>query len=416
MHYIMWQENRKMRYTVEIKLKDNLHCTGCSACCDICPVNAITMQSNFEGFLYPNINENICIKCGKCMKICNKTNDKEILAKPIEIYAAVNKNRERLLKSSSGGVFSIIAEYVLSQNGMVAGCIFDENLTARHIVTDKPDLINKMRGSKYVQSDISHVYREIALLLKEDKKILFTGTPCQVAGLKAYLGDIQENLITIDLVCHGVPSPGLLKKHIKWRQNKLKRKITGLSFRNKSRINKGTYYLMKVCCEDKTKYMYSWQDPYFQAFLKGQDLRESCYRCPYAKIERTGDITLADYWSAPDLYPSLNCKSGVSLMLINTVNGQKILSFVKNKLHLMPSVIDEAAKSQGNLINPCNRPQIRDSIYQNINQMGYNKWANSYFYSIRYIKSKLIYLIGKCITPKFKKKIKKFISSKTFKK
>lgn len=395
-----------------IKLKDKIHCTGCSACCDICPVNAITMQSNNEGFLYPNINEDICIKCGKCMKICNKTNDKEIFAKPVKVYAAINKDKEKLLKSSSGGLFSVIADYILSQNGMIAGCIFDENLIARHIVTDKPDLINNMRGSKYVQSDTTHVYQRIASLLREGKKILFTGTPCQVAGLKAYLGHIPENLITIDLVCHGVPSPGLLEKHIKWRQSKLKGKIIGLSFRNKSRINKGTYYLMKLSCENKTQYIYSWQDPYFQAFLQGQDLRESCYTCPYAKTERVGDITLADYWTASDLHPSLNCKNGVSLLLINTINGQKILSCVKNKLDIIPTFIDEAVKSQGNLIHPCSRPQIRDSIFQNIDNIGYDKWANSYFYSSGYIKSKILCSIGSCITPEFRKKLKRIISSK----
>lgn len=397
---------------MEIKLKDNLHCTGCTACVDICPVNAITMQRNSEGFTYPNINENICIKCGKCMGVCNKASDKEIFAKPIEIYAAVNKDKENLLKSSSGGVFSVIVEYILSQNGMIAGCIFDENLIARHIVTDKQDLINKMQGSKYVQSDITHVYCQIASLLKEGRKILFTGTPCQIAGLKAYLGNIPENLITIDLVCHGVPSPGLLEKHIKWRQDKLKGKITGLSFRDKSRINKGTYYLMKLCCEDKTKYIYSWEDPYFQAFLQGQDLRESCYRCPYAKIERAGDITLADYWTAPNLHPSLNCKNGVSLLLINTSNGQKIIFSVEKKLDLIPSVIDEAVKSQGNLIHPCNRPLIRDSIYQTIEQISYDKWANRYLRSPGYIKSKIICSIGRFITPKFRKKLKRLISSK----
>lgn len=209
-------------------------CYGCRACEQICPKSAITINPNEEGFLYPVLEETRCVKCGLCQKVCPFDSKLEKHSEEIRVFAAQYKNKSSLRTCSSGGIFTAIANYVLENGGEVAGCIYDENFIAVHILTDNPTIVEKMKGSKYVQSDTTHICLEIQGKLKAGKLVLFSGTPCQVDGLKQFLQKSYDNLITVDLICHGVPSPLFFEKYIKYIERK-KGKITDIRFRDKER-------------------------------------------------------------------------------------------------------------------------------------------------------------------------------------
>lgn len=220
-------------------MKDNINkishkeCTGCSACLNSCVKKAISFEPDCEGFLYPNVDNNLCVECGMCNKVCQAI-EKINFQSPIECYAAQNQNHEDLLKSSSGGMFLVFAKEILNNGGYVSGCILTENFVAKHIVTNDLDEVYKMCGSKYVQSDLNNCFSQIKQLLTENKIVLFVGTPCQVSGLKLFLKKEYENLITLDFVCHGVPSPLLLKKYITEFEKKGV-KIIDFKFRDKKK-------------------------------------------------------------------------------------------------------------------------------------------------------------------------------------
>ena len=391
-----------MKYIGEMDIKK---CCGCRACEQVCPVGCIKMNYDAEGFIVPIIDVTKCISCGKCVEVCSQK-DSDIYNGnngESEVYAARNNNKATVLKSSSGGVFIAIAEMILSQNGVVVGCAFDENFQAHHIlVHDKVDLW-KLMGSKYIQSEIGNVYGQIKKILLENRPVLFSGTGCQVASLKKNLGIEYDNLFTIDIICHGVPSQKLFNKYLKYLEIKHNGVVTSYDFRCKDKSGWG--HVAKYVINSKEYYETSTLDPFYHAFIQTKIFRECCYSCKYACNNRVGDISLGDYWGIEIVHPEFASDSGNSLVLVNTPKGKKIFSEIKKTLMTVESSYQKAAVKNCNLTKPASRPLDRDRIYKEIDTIGTKDYISNYFSVGISLKAR----IKKFIPYSIKKKIKKLL-------
>ena len=388
-----------------ISILDKNNCTGCRMCEQICPVNAIKMIENSEGFIEPYVNKEKCINCGLCANRCPQLNSvKCTRLEKIEAYAAKNKNVSEQKTSSSGGIFSAIANYIIENNGVVYGSVFNDKFVVEHIrVNNKEDLF-KLRGSKYVQSNTKHTFKETKANLESNKIVLYSGTPCQIAGLKAFLGKEYNNLITIDIVCHGVPSPKLFKKYLKWLEEKNNSKIKKYEFRNKEKNSWG--HTAKVYFENgKIKYLNSNLDPYYKTFLDSKINRECCYSCKYTNTNRIGDITLADYWGIEKEHPNFYDEKGVSAILVNTKKGKEILNNIKGSIQLENTTLEKILNKNSNLKSPPQRKQERDGIYRNIENMDFDIYIKNNLKFKRKVKD----IIKSIIPNSIKSKIKKFM-------
>lgn len=341
-----------------IRLASQETCTGCSACANICPKSAIKMQMDKEGFLFPLIDASLCVECGKCMNACpilNVMNSRN-LSEP-EAYALWSLIDRRY--SSSGGAFSAFARMILDRCGVVYGAELDESLTCKHTyIQDVADL-GKLRGSKYVQSEIGTSFQTCLSHLKQGKNVLFTGTPCQVAGLYLFLGKEYDNLLTVDLACHGVPSNLIFKSYIRKLQLKYKENIKGFFFRKLD----GWGFTPSVKLSEKVKPLYGVDNLYMAAFDKAAIFRKSCYTCPFAKIPRIGDCSIADFWGIGryGMPFNHNTSKGVSLVLVNTEKGRKALCSLTD-IFKERRTLKEALYENGNLVNPSNKNSSRDEI------------------------------------------------------
>ena len=388
-----------------IECLDRKKCTGCSLCAQICPKNAIILEKDKEGFSMPKINKEKCINCGLCYKKCPQLYEEELKDKKVKkAYAAKNKDVDIQKKSTSGGIFNLIAENIISKKGIVYGCAFDHNMVANHIRIESNEELDILRGSKYVQSNINNTYKMAKEDLKKGKPVLYTGTPCQIEGLKKYIDTNDENLITIDLVCHGVPSPKLFEKYIKYIEKKENSKVVNYEFRNKEKNGWGSN--VKIEFENgKKRYIKGSLDSYNKTFYAAKAFRESCYNCKYAKKERVGDITLCDYWGIGNELPEFEDYNGVSGIIVNTIKGQDILEEISNKILLKESSVESIAKYNQNLNEPVSRPRERDNIYKEIDKKDYK----------RYMKENLKFkidikdVIGSVLNYKLKKRIKKVL-------
>lgn len=351
-------------------------CCGCTACKNICSVGAISLSEDEEGFLYPEIDKSRCAKCGRCKQVCPYNND--IAGNtPLKTYAMINRNSEELMNSSSGGAFIAFADAVLNDGGFVCGCIFDENLQAVHVLSSEIDTVKKMQGSKYVQSIVGGVYKEIKEKLEIGKPVLFSGTPCQVDGLKKYLGREYPELYTLDLICHGVPSPRLLSYFIKSEEINGK-KINSIKFRDKKRngwCTRGTVsYSIKN--KKKIKIISPFNNSYYQLYyLRNAVSRQCCYTCRYANTSRVGDITIGDYWNIVKISPETDTSGGVSAVLVNTEKGEKLIEIISDFAKLSETSLEAAVAGNGNLSAPSEKPKSRAEIYIRIEKDGYKKVA-----------------------------------------
>ena len=315
-------------------------CTGCSACYSICPNNSIVMHNDREGVLHPKIDKKSCINCRMCEKICpvlsnDKKNDFEKIA-----YACYTKDEDIRLKSSSGGIFTELARFVLKQGGVVFGAAFSDDFTSvRHIAVNNVDDLQKLRGSKYVQSDIGDTYKEAKRYLSENRLVLFTGTPCQIAGLNSFLIKKYDNLITQDLICHGVPSPLVWRKYVEYQESKSNSDIKSISFRNKDNGWKGFKVLFEF--KNNAAYLQTFSDDiYMQGFLKNYYLRESCYSCQFKNGKGTSDITLADFWGIENVFPEMDDDKGTSLVIVNSEKGQKLFGQISGNIVLKKTSVE----------------------------------------------------------------------------
>lgn len=325
------------------------NCTGCGMCSNICPQNAVSMVIGHRGFVFPQIDKEKCVDCGLCEKKC-PVNQPAKGGRVIKIYAAWNKKNSIRKKESSGGVFSLLATEVLQNGGVVFGVAWSEEFLPEHIKVDCLDDMPKLYSSKYAQSNTGDIFQKVKECLLKNKRVLFSGTPCQVAGLYNYLGKKYDELCTIDLVCHGVPSANMLRKY--YKELNIKSKLTDVNFRHKDPNWDYEYVTMKCGC-DTIHHKLTIEDSYFNLFNIGYSLRESCHHCKYTNLNRMGDITLADYWGfRPHSFKTLSYNKGTSLVLINSSRGMEIFDAVKNGLYFEERTIDNAKKTNKCLYEP----------------------------------------------------------------
>lgn len=328
-----------------------LDCTGCFACAERCPKKCISMIANTEGFLYPKVNEKLCIHCGLCEKICPVLDNKKE-RKPLQVYVGYNKNKDIVAQSSSGGIFTLLAERVLEEGGVVFGARFNEKWEVIHDYIEKKSDLSLFRGSKYLQSRIGDTFHLAESFLKEGRKVLFSGTPCQIAGLKSFLRKPYENLLAVDFICHGVPSPGIWEKYLNNffvarmcdKNSVLPHSISekdtlikGISFRDK-RLGweKYSFALTLSTTNDRgVENTVLFSEPlgenyYLKGSLSNLYLRSSCYHCQIKSWKSGSDITIADAWGVGNVYPELNDDRGCSLIVILTSVGQRYFDYLKN--------------------------------------------------------------------------------------
>ena len=381
---------KKKKLTEKFNICDYDQCTGCGACSVICPKQCISMKKNDEGFLYPVIDYHKCIHCGNCQRKCPVKNKYKEDNKEPETYACMNKDDHIRMMSSSGGIFTLLAEKIIKDGGFVYGAAFDQNFVLKHKMIKNIKEIEKLRGSKYVQSDINDTYQSIKNNLLDGKKVLFSGTPCQIGGLYAVLGKNYDNLITVDLACHGVASPKVWEEYVKYREKKSGKYITNISFRDKRSGWKK--YSVTFKFSDGTEYSKPLtEDLYMRGFLSHIFFRKSCTNCSFKNIHRQSDLTLADYWGIEKDYPKKNDNKGVSLVMIHSEKGKQIFSELYNSMDVFlvdykNSIIENKSLLQSIKIN-----NLSQKFYKDLKKLPFNTLIEKY--------------CGNKITSKFRRKI-----------
>ncbi|NCB44901.1 MAG: 4Fe-4S dicluster domain-containing protein [Clostridia bacterium] len=354
-----------------INIRNPQDCCGCEACVAVCHQQCISMQENGEGFLYPLVDVSKCIQCGLCNKVCPWEDIPKIpdcLPEPL-VYAGWNLDEEVRRQSSSGGVFTVLAEHILKQGGIVVGASFVQNCTkVEHVVVDSLEELPRLRKSKYVQSSIPlAVYHTIKKRLLSGNKVLFTGTPCQVAALRNFFSKKDENLYTCDLICFGIPSPGWYRRYVEKLCQREKENLVAINMRSKH----DGWKKYGVCeeYETKTKFFNLHQSIWSHSFLKKCTHRYSCFECKYARLEREGDITLGDFWGVKDKYPQYDeDDKGTSLLLVNSTKGETLLNECSKNLFLGKADLEHALIRNQKLLKSSPVPDERKSfLYDSTN-------------------------------------------------
>lgn len=331
-----------------IRIKDPADCCGCTACASICNHDAITMEPDEFGFLYPKVDESKCVECGLCEKVCafNENYDKTLnLPKP-DAYAARHKDMDEVMKSRSGAAFVAISDYILEQGGVVYGAGYKDHFRVAHKRATTKEERDEFRGSKYVQSDLTGVFRMVKQDLKNGHTVLFSGTPCQTSGLNSYVGKkLRENLVLIDIVCHGVPGPFLWRDYLRYIEKKQGDIISVVNFRDKEEFGWKAHHETFKFVNGGGKMIFT------DLFYKHIMFRHSCGKCHFCNTTRPSDITLADFWGWEKTDPNINKDDkGVSLVLVNTPKGREIFKAVKDKLDTIPAELANCL--QPNLQHP----------------------------------------------------------------
>lgn len=343
-----------------ISLASKETCTGCTACANVCAYDAIEMVQDCDGFLYPIINENKCVGCGLCEKRCSVvsplSSDNATEPKAFAVWSIPDRT-----VSSSGGAFSAFARKILDKGGIVFGAAFDEKLRCRHIKVETLEELAPLRGSKYVQSELGDIFLKVKDCLKSGKLVLFTGTPCQIAGLYAYLHKDYDNLLTLDLACHGVPSDAVFQSYLSKLQNSKKCKISSFEFRCRN----GWGFAPAVSDRGKLTPIYDIENLYMCAFDKSALFRQSCYTCPFAKIPRVGDCSIADFWGIGRHGKPFkhNVLKGVSLVLVNNAKGMEAVMELENVFR-EERTLEEALVENPNITQPSLLHPQRNEIIQ----------------------------------------------------
>ena len=359
-------------------LCDRELCTGCGACAAVCPRGAITMKADGPGLYYPDIDKEKCVDCGLCSRTC------PVLERPRDdhgvvptAYAAVNADDNIREKSSSGGVFSALAESIVAEGGVVFGAAFDDSFKVVHRACRTSEELSALRGSKYVQSDLGTCYGQAEEALKAGKTVLFTGTPCQIGGLYAYLKKDYDNLYTQDIICHGVPAPGVWEKYLQERESAAGGKVKAVSFRDK---RSGWHtYSMYMEFEGGAEYTAPvTADAYLRGFISHLYLRPSCGMCAFKQVHRQADITLADFWGVEKLLPEMRAEKGISLAIVHSEKGERLLREVSEKLSLTEVNLKEAVKDNASFVKSTSHSPLREAAVRDIRKNGVEKTVTKY--------------------------------------
>ena len=339
-------------------LAERSRCTGCGACASGCPKDAISMERDKEGFLYPAVHEEACVRCGHCTAVCPALHPREPRPLPA-VFAAWNRDESVRKDSTSGGVFSVLAEYILESGGVVFGAALDGRQHLRHVACFRKEDLWRLRGAKYVQSDLGDCYREVKRWL-QTKPVLFSGTPCQVDGLYRYLGCRPENLTTCDLVCHGVPSPGVWEDMVRSIEKRKGKSLQVVRFRNKVTGWKDSHFTT-VYTDGSVDSAPLFATEFGRAFGRALFLRPSCHTCAYTSMNRPGDFTLGDFWGLrPEELPEQQ-ERGVSLLLVNTPHGSHLFDQLPLARQAFPA--ERAIAGNPRLACPIQRPADRAAFF-----------------------------------------------------
>lgn len=342
-------------------------CTGCYACVNACPKSCIQMAEDKEGFWYPQIDSQQCIQCGRCERVCPILSEipNAKTEKDIHVYAVTHLNEGTRLNSSSGGAFSVLAETVLEQGGVVFGAAFDENYDVHHICVESAEDLARLRGSKYVQSRIGNAYQQAEELLKQGRLVYFSGTACQISGLLGYLGRDYENLYTQDLICHGVPSPMVWRKYLEYHKTLERSDITKIFFRDKT-FGWHNWHVA-IDFENGTHYAQSqFQDKMIVSFLRGKCSRPCCYECHFKQKCRLADFTLADFWGIQNIEPELDDDRGVSSCYVNSEKGQKLFETAKSRMKVRELDLDQAVEGNLAMVESEKLPEDRTDFLREV--------------------------------------------------
>ena len=364
-------------------------CSGCGMCIQLCKHSAIKMISDIEGFLRPVVEPALCVDCGLCQKRCPANSPAFVNRnEPLKVFSGWSSDEEIRMASSSGGAFSEIAKYVISKNGVVFGVALDDKVQARHTYVEQEEDLCKLQGSKYVQSVIGNSYKEAEEFLRKGRLVLFSGTPCQIAGLYSYLHNDYENLLTIDLICHGVPSPLVFEDYKKWIEDKIHEKVSYVKFRCKK--SSWIFFSMGINSHTEknkiTTYSYIgsyYADPYIRAFLRDNILRPSCYSCQYASTKRVADFTIADWWGYKATCPDDKDfeRKGVSLLMCNSRKALEIVHELN--MDLRERTLEEAIRTNRSLKQPFSLPSTRDRFWRDYERLTFPEMIDKWMYPER---------------------------------
>lgn len=357
-------------------------CTGCGACAASCPLNCIEMLSEREGFLYPVIDASRCVKCNKCKTVCTVLNNAEKCLEP-QAYGAKIKDDAIREKSSSGGVFYELASYVLKNGGAVCGATYTEAFAVEHRIIEKQEDIFLLQGAKYAQSRAEHLFKQLKHILDSDRWLLFVGTPCQVAGLRAYLGKDYPKLILVDMICHGVPSPRVWQRYLGHRAKKDTKggKIVRINQRDKvSGWSRYRYSLRIDYGDGKTYCVPQSEDPFMRGFVNNLFLRPSCAECQFKGTNRDSDITLGDYWGVWDQHPGFDDDKGISLVLINTEKGAQLWNAIQEELIVVPVCSQDALEKNPSALCSSEPHPKRNEFFERFENEDIEKLISELFF------------------------------------
>ena len=347
-------------------------CTGCGVCVDVCPKKCVELVTDKDGFFSSSVIESLCISCGLCKKVCPANNPNNI-NKIQSSYKARRKNKDDTIKSTSSGVATLISEYIIKHGGFVAGCGFDENLNLKHSITKNLEQIDKFRGSKYQQSNVVGVYKEIKSMLSNGSTVVFIGTPCQSAALKNFVGKEYDGLYIVDFVCHGVPTDKILNKYI---ESLKMGNLIDVKYRNKDESYvSSTGYNIKVKCENGNAET-SLNNGVCLWFASSLSIRKSCYDCNFSNMSRCSDITLADYFGNDLTDEEKVCGAGA--IFVNTEKGKRILNAVQNDLCITEIDTLSTIKLYSRLNNKTNVPKCRKKFFKDIDKLNYDELTKKY--------------------------------------
>lgn len=356
-------------------------CTGCQACVNICLKKCIIMRNTHEGFLFPKISETLCISCKRCERVCPIIDSPQLSVCTIS-YAMKNKNLNEKKQSTSGGVFTLLAEHVLEKEGIVFGAAYDSDFSVRHIGVSDKEHLSLLQGAKYTQSKIGTCFAEIKRELEAEQSVLFSGTPCQCAGLKSFLGKEYDNLIIVDIICHGIPSPKVWQAYIDYRSQKENNGNRPIRINMRSKASGWSRYGYSTEFDygnGKTSCIHNSQDLFMKAFIGNICLRNSCSDCKAKGVERCTDFTLGDYWGIWNQHPDFDDNMGTSIVLVHSQKGREILNQLSDKFECLEVDIEDAYRENKSLIDSSRAHPNRDEFLSQVTAENFEDLVRKYF-------------------------------------
>lgn len=353
-------------------------CCGCGACINACSQKALIYDEDKFGFIVPKIKGVLCVNCGRCLKVCPTINSSE--NRPIEAYAAMNRDEQIRFDSSSGGIFGLLAEHVIcSLHGVVYGVKMDEKFHVFHTQVDNERDLESLLKSKYVQSYLGDCYTKVVQDLKEGKYVLFSGTPCQVAATRKIVPEgLKKNLFLVDVVCHGVPSQKFFNNYLDVLREH-NGELKSYQFRTKRKVKNGMNCFFSFQKKNRKKIIKNWpEDTFNYLYMMSYVYRDSCYQCKFAKEERAGDITLADYWGWAKYHKEFPVGSTVSALLLNTEKGRTLFNAIRENLYCIQTDIENITRHNGCLVRPSEKPKERDEILKCWQEKGFQELDSEY--------------------------------------